>query len=145
MGDVNAALGASGAGVQFDLLGKTWTLSYATKGMQAKFSAWLKRQALANLQESRDLLSKQEYAEAIAVVLSPGRYDFLGAECQEAMRRPAGMVELLRLMLEPRHPGVTTETVVDLLEADAEAVVACLQSMYPQAEGEGPPEKAPAV
>lgn len=148
MGEINRALGEAGAGCSLEIGGEMWILSWPTKGMQAKYEDWLERRARKAALAWADDLDEDAYQGMLARVngeIAAGKYTFGQPACLAAMKTADGFLELMRLLLEPKHPRITTEKVRQLLEADPHGWVATIQSMFPaEAKKEGPEGNGPA-
>lgn len=125
MGEINRLLGEAGAGTQFDAAGERWTLSPLTKGRQAEFEAWMEANALAKadtLEASGKAETAMRFRSRIEDKIAADHYTFGGQACMLALATPPGIVEVLRILLKPKHPTATAETVLRLMESDPAAV-----------------------
>jgi hypothetical protein len=120
LGDTNRLLGDHGAGFHFDAAGKRWTLSPLTQARKAEFEAWLEASAYARADEMEKVnpTAASKYRERLDGRVDAGEFTFGRPVTVRALGTNEGAVEMLRILLRPRHPEVNAESVLDLLGGD---------------------------
>lgn len=155
MSDVSAAIAA---GEDFSSLGQTWTLSHVGPAVRAAASRWCKRQAYAELEESRQCLPAEAWRQKAARLdreMASGSYnwgspyepDRAGEGLARLTQTDEGHLAVVGLLLASAHPTLTPAKVKEVVEgADQELFAgAYLRALglAPNAGGaERPPPKS---
>lgn len=141
MGEINRALGSSGAGGRLSLGGKEYVLSPVTKRLQAEFEAWqegrVKRQAAqmaADLPEDLAVRLLERVGDKIAA----GHYTFGSDACLEALATAPGICHMLHLILRAHQPEMTPDAVVALLETHPNEVTQAIEELLSAGKAQAP-------
>lgn len=96
-------VGESGGPIEWTCSkGNKYKFSLFTLANQSRFERELERKAVESLRNTKDLLDKEEYAEALSNVLkdiSNGKYTFGGQEAMSALRTMWGVSTLLSILI----------------------------------------------
>lgn len=132
-----------GSGQVIEALGQAWYFAPVGPSIRGAFSNLLKAKARAELKQQRKdgILSPDEYRENLAIMtdqFTVGDYNWgaptdpggTGSTVEKALETVAGKVQVVQLLLKPRHGDVPLEKVYELIAADpdgvAQVVKACL-------------------
>ena len=138
--------------------GQTWQLAPVTPGLRARFSAFVKKQALEELASLKSSLSAPEYHEVQSAVLArlasgacswgtPLNPKGMGAIAREVYESDNGMLYLLQLLLEKQHGKVELEELAKLVEDNPAGFKGALRTAHglppEEAAGEGTDPNVP--
>lgn len=129
MNDVSSVLGVYGGGTLVEALGQAWRLAPTTKGIQAKFEAWMKFQARKAILELKCLVDADEFAEEMNRLnesIATGRYAWGGPVMRQALSELPGQMHLAFLCLKEYHPDLAEERAAEVMLAAPEAVAAAV-------------------
>lgn len=119
-----------GMGTEIEFEGRTYRMAPLTFELQAKYVAWLKRQAVEAIRQQRSYLTEEEYDKKMDRVdrnIAAGVYGFGSDLCIQSVKGPDGLKELVRLTLGKNHPEVDHEFVDRLFETKVKEAAAALQ------------------
>ncbi len=117
--------------------GGEWRLAHVGPGVRAKFAQWAKFRAVQQVIDQKTFYEEQGrpdlYHVQIAAVnqsIAAGDYnwdtplnpDAMGPGCWAAFNSVEGRVQLVKLLLQPAHPKVTTEETLAVITANPEGV-----------------------
>lgn len=144
MGDINKVLGAAGPGLTIG----DKTLTRPTKRMQAAFEDWLEARARKQVAAFAGVVSDDGLAgmaERFAERAEAGEYSFGGERCMKALATLPGCLEMIRLMLLPKHPDATADDAERLMtEYATELKIVLRQAAGKPSVEEGEKKKADA-
>lgn len=136
-----------GMGSEIEFEGRTYRMAPLTFELQAKYVAWLKRQAVEAVRQQRSYLTDEEYEKKMDRVdrnIAAGVYAFGSPLCVESSKNLDGMKEIVRLTLAKNHPEVNHEFVDRLLEKQMEEAARAVKRANSDPLPETPTENPPA-
>jgi hypothetical protein len=151
MGEINAALGAAGAGVKVEAMGKEWTVLPPTQKCLGAFEAWCEQESMRKLQRMRSVMPAEDFAAAQKEHLdgiTAMKYTWGNEACSALLRTVSGMVEFTLLVMRQAHPELTRPELERLLGANkkgfGDALAKAMQLAFPS-EGTDPNATAPTT
>lgn len=129
----------------FEALGQTWILSRWTRAVWSKFIDYAKTVLPDPREEAKAILAvipESDTATRVQIVkeaLETARRQFqVGSpELTSLLGTPDGTAELLRLLLEPNHPGVTLDTCYAIAMSGPEGLRRAIEQAAGQTPGKG--------
>jgi len=123
MGEINAALGANGAGhiLRSAAAGVQWTVLPPTQACYAEFESWLEDSARKRLERRRAHMPPDVYEEERAALrrdINSFVYSWGRETSKQAMRSIEGNTEFAAILIRQSHPQVKAADVKAALEAD---------------------------
>lgn len=135
MGEVNRALGASGAGhILRDGDDKIPVLP-PTQKCYAKYEAWLEDVARQKLEARRASMSVDEYEVAraeLAERIDSLVYSWGSRACKNAMRSIAGQAQLAAILIQQTRPSFTAADALRIMKSDPEHYVDVMKAVIPE-------------
>lgn len=119
MGEINQALGVYGAGHQFTIGGKEYTLAPVHQRTKADFEAWMEAEARKDVYAEREHMDPEAFACLVSKFVkekSGGVYSWMGEQFRRVYPTVPGMVRLFYLLTRKFHPDLLPDALAPVVE-----------------------------
>ena len=135
MGEINRALGASGAPIRLPIGDKTYLLEPLTKKVQGDFEEWLEERARRAAMSLKGVLPDRDYQKVLVGTVSDiaaGVYSFTSSAAQNSLGTVDGVSQLFLSMLRKHQPEMEVDDVMTLLGSHGEEIIETINGLVKQ-------------